>query len=47
MRALELLHYLATLDDNGNRTPLGSLMATFPVDLQVSFPVNSSLSQTV
>lgn len=34
MRALELLHYLAALDDNGNLTPLGALMATFPVDPQ-------------
>jgi HrpA-like RNA helicase len=35
MRALEVLNYLAALDDDGNLTPLGSLMASFPVDPQV------------
>ena len=34
MRALELVNYLAALDDEGNVTPLGSLMAEFPLDLQ-------------
>lgn len=36
MRALELLHYLAALDDEGNMTPLGEIMAEFPLDPQVS-----------
>jgi pre-mRNA-splicing factor ATP-dependent RNA helicase DHX15/PRP43 len=35
MRALELLHYLAALDDEGNLTPLGAIMAEFPLDPQV------------
>lgn len=35
MRALELLHYLAALDDEGNLTPLGEIMAEFPLDPQV------------
>ena len=37
MRALELLNYLAALDDEGNLTPLGSIMAEFPLDPQVSY----------
>ena len=37
MRALELLNFLAALDDDGNITPLGSLMAEFPLDPQVKF----------
>jgi len=36
MRALELLNYLAALDDEGNLTPLGSIMAEFPLDPQLS-----------
>ncbi|KAG2142414.1 P-loop containing nucleoside triphosphate hydrolase protein [Suillus clintonianus] len=36
MRALELLNYLAVLDDDGNLTALGSLMAEFPLDPQLS-----------
>ena len=40
MRALELLNYLAALDDEGNLTALGSIMAEFPLDPQV-FPANS------
>ena len=36
MRALELLNYLAALDDDGNLTPLGSMLAEFPLDPQVS-----------
>ncbi|XAO25250.1 hypothetical protein I312_104067 [Cryptococcus bacillisporus CA1280] len=36
MRALELLHYLAALDDDGNLTPLGSIMAEFPLDPQLA-----------
>jgi len=35
MRALELLNFLAALDDDGNITPLGSMMAEFPLDPQV------------
>jgi pre-mRNA-splicing factor ATP-dependent RNA helicase DHX15/PRP43 len=35
MRALELLNYLAALDDDGNLTPLGGIMAEFPLDPQV------------
>ena len=35
MRALELLNYLAALDDDGNLTPLGAIMADFPLDPQV------------
>ncbi|KZV63050.1 pre-mRNA-splicing factor ATP-dependent RNA helicase PRP43 [Peniophora sp. CONT] len=36
MRALELLNYLAALDDEGNLTPLGSMMSEFPLDPQMS-----------
>ncbi|KAF8970959.1 P-loop containing nucleoside triphosphate hydrolase protein [Flammula alnicola] len=36
MRALELLNYLAALDDDGNLTPLGSMMAEFPLDPQLA-----------
>lgn len=35
MRALELLNYLAALDDEGQLTPLGAMMAEFPLDPQV------------
>ena len=35
MRALELLNYLAAIDDDGNLTPLGAIMADFPLDPQV------------
>jgi pre-mRNA-splicing factor ATP-dependent RNA helicase DHX15/PRP43 len=35
MRALELLNYLAALDDDGNLTVLGGMMAEFPLDPQV------------
>lgn len=35
MRALELLNYLAALDDEGNLTVLGGTMAEFPLDPQV------------
>lgn len=40
MRALELLNYLGAMDNDGNITPLGSLMASFPVDPQVSLLSN-------
>jgi pre-mRNA-splicing factor ATP-dependent RNA helicase DHX15/PRP43 len=36
MRALELLNYLAALDDEGNLTPLGEIMAEFPLDPQMA-----------
>lgn len=36
MRALELLNYLAALDDEGNLTPLGKIMAEFPLDPQLA-----------
>jgi pre-mRNA-splicing factor ATP-dependent RNA helicase DHX15/PRP43 len=32
MRALELLNYLAALDDDGDMTPLGAMMAEMPLD---------------
>lgn len=35
MRALELLNFLAAMDDEGNLTALGKLMADFPLDPQV------------
>ncbi|KAG1885069.1 P-loop containing nucleoside triphosphate hydrolase protein [Suillus subluteus] len=35
MRALEILNYLAAVDDDGNLTALGSIMAEFPLDPQV------------
>ena len=35
MRALELLNFLAALDDDGNLTPMGSMMSEFPLDPQV------------
>jgi pre-mRNA-splicing factor ATP-dependent RNA helicase DHX15/PRP43 len=36
MRALELLNYLAALDDEGTLTPLGAMMAEFPLDPQLA-----------
>jgi pre-mRNA-splicing factor ATP-dependent RNA helicase DHX15/PRP43 len=42
MRALELLNFLAALDDDGNITPLGSIMAEFPLDPQVMLFLSSS-----
>jgi HrpA-like RNA helicase len=45
MRALELLNYLAALDDDCNLTPLGSMMAEFPLDPQVCR--STSLSERV
>ncbi|TFK85106.1 P-loop containing nucleoside triphosphate hydrolase protein [Polyporus arcularius HHB13444] len=36
MRALELLKYLAALDDDGALTPLGAIMADFPLDPQMA-----------
>ncbi|KAH9979535.1 P-loop containing nucleoside triphosphate hydrolase protein [Lactifluus volemus] len=36
MRALELLNFLAALDDDGNLTTMGSMMSEFPLDPQMS-----------
>lgn len=36
MRALETLNYLAALDDEGNMTALGGIMAEFPLDPHVT-----------
>jgi pre-mRNA-splicing factor ATP-dependent RNA helicase DHX15/PRP43 len=36
MRALELLNYLGALDDEGNMTPIGHLIAEFPLDPQLA-----------
>ncbi|KAN0087924.1 P-loop containing nucleoside triphosphate hydrolase protein [Tylopilus felleus] len=36
MRALELLNFLEALDDDDNLTPLGSIIAEFPLDPQLS-----------
>ncbi|KAJ6501940.1 P-loop containing nucleoside triphosphate hydrolase protein [Mycena sanguinolenta] len=36
MRALELLNYLSALDDDGNLTPLGAIMAEFPLEPQLA-----------
>jgi pre-mRNA-splicing factor ATP-dependent RNA helicase DHX15/PRP43 len=36
MRALELLNYLAALDDDGSLTHLGSIMAEMPLDPQLA-----------
>ncbi len=46
MRALELLHFLAALDDDGNLTPLGSMMSEFPLDPQVDFHLVSGTVRT-
>jgi pre-mRNA-splicing factor ATP-dependent RNA helicase DHX15/PRP43 len=35
MRALELLNYLGALDDAGDLTPLGAIMAEMPLDPQM------------
>lgn len=35
MRALELLNYLQALNDDGDLTPLGEMMAEFPLDPQL------------
>ncbi|XP_038071105.1 putative pre-mRNA-splicing factor ATP-dependent RNA helicase PRP1 isoform X2 [Patiria miniata] len=42
MRALELLNYLGSLDDNGDLTELGSMMAEFPLDPQLGKMVIAS-----
>ncbi|CAD5225787.1 unnamed protein product [Bursaphelenchus okinawaensis] len=42
MRALEMLNYLSAIDDNGDLTELGSLMAEFPLDPQLAKMLISS-----
>ena len=42
MRALELLNYLNALNDNGDLTELGSMMAEFPLDPQLAKMVIAS-----
>lgn len=42
MRALELLNYLAALDDEGNLTVLGGIMAEFPLDPQARVNIYST-----
>jgi len=44
MRALELLNYLSALDDDGNLTALGGIMAEFPLDPQVRCDLHLILS---
>eukprot|EP01025_Chloroclados_australasicus_P055757 TRINITY_DN6830_c0_g1_i3.p1 TRINITY_DN6830_c0_g1~~TRINITY_DN6830_c0_g1_i3.p1 ORF type:complete len:736 (+),score=89.37 TRINITY_DN6830_c0_g1_i3:2-2209(+) len=36
MRALELLNYLGAIDDDGNMTEVGNIMAEFPLDPQLA-----------
>ncbi len=36
MRALEMLNYLGALDDEGNMTQIGHLIAEFPLDPQLA-----------
>lgn len=36
MRALELLNYLGALNDDGELTDLGAIMAEFPLDPQLA-----------
>lgn len=36
MRALELLNYMGAIDDDGNMTEVGSIMAEFPLDPQLA-----------
>ncbi|XP_017715259.1 PREDICTED: LOW QUALITY PROTEIN: putative pre-mRNA-splicing factor ATP-dependent RNA helicase PRP1, partial [Rhinopithecus bieti] len=47
MRALELLNYLAALNDDGDLTELGSMMAEFPLDPQLAKMVIASCDYTV
>ncbi len=42
MRALELLNYLGALDDEGDITDLGGMMAEFPLDPQLAKMIISS-----
>ena len=42
MRSLEILNYLAAITDEGDLTELGSMMAEFPLDPQLSKMVIAS-----
>lgn len=42
MRALELLNYLQSLNDEGDITDLGAVMAEFPLDPQLAKMLISS-----
>lgn len=42
MRALELLNHLEALDDDGELTGLGAMMAEFPLDPQLAKMVITS-----
>jgi pre-mRNA-splicing factor ATP-dependent RNA helicase DHX15/PRP43 len=42
MRALEMLNYLGALDDDGNLTAEGGLMAEFPLDPQIAKVITQS-----
>jgi len=42
MRALEMLNYLGALDDDGNMTEVGNIMAEFPLDPQLAKMLISS-----
>jgi pre-mRNA-splicing factor ATP-dependent RNA helicase DHX15/PRP43 len=42
MRALELLNYLGALDDEGNLTEMGNIMAEFPLDPQLAKMLTAS-----
>jgi pre-mRNA-splicing factor ATP-dependent RNA helicase DHX15/PRP43 len=46
MRALELLNFLAALDDDGHLTALGAIMAEFPLDPQVRLLRAVNVEQT-
>ena len=47
MRALELLYYLGALDTEFTLTPLGKIMAQFPLDPQVSGPTSTTHSSEI
>ena len=48
MRALEVLNWLAALDDEGNLTPMGTVMSEFPLDphVLVFFPSAIRITNT-
>lgn len=47
MRALELLHYVGALNTEFNLTPLGTIMAQFPLDPQVIRPTSKIYSPKI
>ena len=47
MRALELLNFLAALNDDGELTHLGAMMAEFPLDPQVCHHICCAWNMTV